>query len=402
MRDKLNIVRTVKIFVISALWFGFASLNAFAATNTLSAVEIKDSDNGYQIILKADKAAEVRKTVESKDDVTLDIKGIVPIESVGTIYNNVPEVDSIIIQPDSDSNTKVVVRGKNISSASISFAPVEVQTAPQIQGETASPSGVNEIELSKPIQSYAPVFDQSQDFEDQSPNGMFATAVSLSLNKAHQCKPLVVKLFRYLKNLDRKFLAFGSVFFLIIIFGLRSIKSEKNNDIKVGLTQSLKEKEIGMKDELSLANDFQTARNQKSLSGKSVPSINYGIKAYQNSQKNPYTSQISGLPLKNVAKPQVRPTAPQGIQRNNNVNQNQVQLQSRLNQAHSQMQAKRPVSAPAALNKVKPSVVPSAAGSKSIDSIKFLESMTKIYERSGREDLANELKSNIQKVQMAR
>lgn len=404
MRDKSNIVKTVKMLVISALWLSFASLNAIAATpNTLSAVEIKDSDDGYQIVLKADKAAEVRKTVESKDDVTLDIKGIIPIESVGTIYNNVPEVDSIIIQPDSDNNTKVIVRGKNISSASISFAPVEVQTAPPVQGEAALPSGVSEIELSKPIQSYAPVFDQSQDFEDQSSRGMFETAVSLSLNKAHSLKPFAVKVFRYLKHLDRKYLAFGSVFFLIIMFGLKNIKADKNDDIKVGLTQSLKEKEIGMKDDLSLANDFQTARSQKSLSGKSVPSINYGIKAYQNSQKNPYTSQISGLPMKNVAKQtQVRPTAQQGIQRNNNSNQNQVQLQSRLNQANAQMQAKKPVSAPAALNKVKPSTVPSISGSKSIDSMKFLESMTKIYERSGREDLANELKSNIQKVQMAR
>ncbi len=35
-----------------------------------------------------------------------------------------------------------------------------------------------------------------------------------------------------------------------------------------------------------------------------------------------------------------------------------------------------------------------------IDSMKFLESMTKIYEKNGRTDLAQGLKSNMQKARM--
>jgi hypothetical protein len=45
---------------------------------------------------------------------------------------------------------------------------------------------------------------------------------------------------------------------------------------------------------------------------------------------------------------------------------------------------------------------PVAAGPKTtnIDSIKFLESMTKIYEKNGRSDLAQGLKANMKKAKM--
>lgn len=388
--------KIVKVFVVAALWTGFTCLNAFAASNTLSAVEIKDSENGYQIILRSDNSAEVRKTVDSRDDITLEVKGLVPLDSVGTVYNNVPDVDSVIIQPE-EENTKVIVHGKNIAKANILFAPVEVQDAAQPEESANSASSGNEIVLSRPIQTYSPVFNQSQSFDDESQDGSLKASASLILHKVQQSKPYAAKLFRYLKRLDRKYLVFGSIFLLIILFGFKSIKPERNDEIKIGLTQSLKEKEVDMRDELSLRDDVQTLRNQKSLSNKTVPSINYGIKSYQNSQKNPYTSQISGLPMKNTAKPHVRA---QGLQARNNMSQNQAELQAKLNQV-KQMQVRKPVTAPEALNTVKPKT-PSLNGSKSIDSMKFLESMTKIYERSGRADLANELKSNIQKAQMVR
>lgn len=387
--------KIVKVFAIGVLWTGFACLNAFAASNSLSAVEIKDSENGYQIILRSDNSAEVRKTVDTRDDITLEVKGLVPLDSVGTVYNNVPDVDSVIIQPE-EENTKIIVHGKNIAKANILFAPVEAQAAAQAEGSANSATDKNEITLSRPIQTYSPVFNQSRSFDDASQEGTLKSSASLILHKAYQSKPYAAKLFRYLKRLDRKYLAFGSIFLLIILFGFKSIKPDRNDEIKIGLTQSLKEKEVDMRDELSL-NDIQTLRNQKALNNKPVPSINYGIKSYQNSQKNPYTSQISGLPMKNTVKPQVRP---QGLQARNNVSQNQAQLQAKLNQV-KQMQAKKPVTAPEALNTVKPTT-PSLNASKSIDSMKFLESMTKIYEKSGRVDLANELKSNMQKVQMVR
>ena len=360
MRDKKNIVKAVKVTLMSFLWVCFASLNSMAAQNTLSAIEIKDSDNGYQVILKADKSSEVRKTVESRDDITIDVKGILPLESVGTVYNNVPDIDSVMIQPDADENTKIIIHGKNIASANVYFAPVET-----VQPANVLANSANEIELSKPMQSYAPVYSQEQEFQDLESNGMFETATGLAIGKAHQVKPYLIKIIRYLKQVDRKFLALGAIFSLIILFGLKSVKPEKNNEIKIGLSQSLKDKEMAMREELSLGGGVSTLRNQNLAAGKSVPSINYGIKAYQNSQRNPYTSQISGLPMKNVYN----------------------------------TQAKKPMSAPSTLAAKRPAIDPSVQGGN-IDSMKFLESMTKIYERSGRADLANELKSSMQKVQI--
>ncbi len=399
MRDKNIIVKTLKVSLLSVLWLCFVNLSSIAAPNTLAAVEIKDSDNGYQVVLKADKSSEVRKIVESRDDIVFDIKGMLPLESVGTVYNNVPDIDSVMIQPDSGENTKIIIHGKNVASANVYFAPVEAAAAVNPSVDPAS-----EIELSKPIQAYAPVYNEAPVYEDLEPQSLMETAASLAIGQAHQSKPYLVKLIKYLKKIDRKYYAFAAVFSLIILFGLRSFKPEKNNEIKIGLSQSLKDKELLMRDELSLSAGVSTLRTQNMQAGKNVPSINYGLKAYQNSQRNPYTSQISGLPMKNVHNQTRRPSVPTtpvkpaGL----NTNRPQVQPQLRANNrvAPQQIRPKTPMSAPTGLSSKLPESVSDAIQGKSIDSMKFLESMTKIYERSGRADLAKELKTSMQKVQI--
>ncbi len=394
MRDKINIVKVFKVTVLSFLWVCFVNLNSMAApSSTLSAVEIKDSDNGYQVVLKADKFSEIRKTSESRDDIILDIKGMLPLESVGTVYNNVPDIDSVMIQSENKEDTRIIIHGKNIASANVYFAPLET-----LNVQTSPVSNANEIELSRPMSTYSPVFNQTPEYEDLQPEGMMETAASLAVGKAHQAKPYLSKLYRYLKKVDRKYLAFGAVFSLIILLGLKGMKPEKNNEIQIGLSQSLKERELSMRDELSLSNTAQTLRAQNMQPGKNAPSINYGIKAYQNSQRNPYTSQISGLPMKNVQN-QVRRPMPQTQAKPLAQNFNQPQLKPSLNRPKQQPMQRKPMSAPAGLAANRPASLGVPQG-KNIDSIKFLESMTKIYERSGRPDLANELKSSMQKAQV--
>ena len=245
------------------------------------------------------------------------------------------------------------------------------------------------------MQTYAPVFKQETQYEDIQPNGMLETAASLALGSAESAKPYASKLYRYVKKLDKKFLLLGGIFSLIILFGLKSVKPEKNNEIKIGLSQSLKEKELAMRDELSLAGSAQTLRSQGLPAGKNVPSINYGIKAYQNSQRNPYTSQISGLPMKNVYNNQAKRPVPLPTTRP--MPQAVKKPTPMMNQ--SQTVQSKPMTAPSGLAANRPAGIPSVQG-RNIDSMKFLESMTKIYERSGRADLANELKSSMQKVQI--
>ena len=401
-----KLVKTFKLTLISALMTSSLCLNAMAAQNLLSAVEIKNSENGYQVLLRADKATEVRKTTQSSDDVILELRGVSPLESVGTIYNNVPEIDNVMIEPLDNNNTRVLIHGKNIATANISFKPVDSLLNADDQSASSSISGKNEIELSQPIQNYAPVTHRIHDFEDNEANGMFLTALSLTKDSVGSAKPIAGKLLRYILKLDKKVLAFGGLFSLIIIVGLIAMKPNEKNEIKDGLSQSLKDRELEMRSELSLANELQTLRNRKQPSSQPAPSINYGLKAYQNSQRNPYTSQISGLaPRKPLTNNSNRATV---AQKPSTQAQNQAELQMKLRQARAQQaRTRKPLTAPEGLRpvspvKAAPGMEASSPQVKNVDSIKFLESMTKIYERSGRADLANELKANIQKVQVAR
>lgn len=395
MRIKSNIVKTLKISFLSMVCISCSILSAFAAQNTLSSVEISDSDNGYQVVLRADKPTEVRKNVESRNEITLNLKDIAPVESVGTVYNNVPEIDSVIIQPETNNNTKIIIHGKNIAGTSVSFAPVIQSSYSEYAAanETKTVNSENEIELSQPIKAYTPIYNKENTLENNiQTDSLTQTALALSVDTAKDIKPYAKKAYNYASRLDKKILGMGALFLLIILMGIKGLlQNNKDDNMKIGLAQSLKDKEVSLRDKLNLANETQTLRN-RTISGMSPsPSMNYGLKAYQNSQRNPYTSQITGLPKRPAVQPQK--TAAQAINKNN-IKMNKTVSGASLNKTAS-IPNQRPIM-PSQVNTNTSSKV------KNIDSLKFLESMTKIYERSGRADLANELKSNLNRVQLNR
>ena len=86
---------------------------------------------------------------------------------------------------------------------------------------------------------------------------------------------------------------------------------------------------------------------------------NYALGAYQNAQKNPYATPVNS--------------------------QSQVAYQKRVQKPASQF-VSRPV------QKEAPKMQKQQA---SIENIKFLESVTRIYEQSGRKDLAQGLRAGI-------
>ena len=107
--------------------------------------------------------------------------------------------------------------------------------------------------------------------------------------------------------------------------------------------------------------------------------MNYGLKAYQNSTQSPYlkmhtqatkpstlNSRMASLPKRNLME---EPVA--------------AQPQRRYTPSQSRVQATA---------MTKPKIQPK------VDSLKFLESMSEIYEKSGRPDLANGIRTKLSKV----
>lgn len=171
---------------------------------------------------------------------------------------------------------------------------------------------------------------------------------------------------------------------LCAIFMFKPQKQQKQQ-IKIGLSQSLKDPNMGR--ELAIAR--KTSAPAASLRYSGAAKTNYGMNAYKQSQKNPYMTAntapahtgISGIPRKPVT-PRKSP----------------VVSPSPARKAEPKMTAMNaPIQNP--IHAVSENTVVNQRAVTNIDSVKFLESITKIYEKNGRKDLAKGLKDNLKKVQ---
>lgn len=358
--------------IILLISFCFTGIGVFASDNVLQAIQINGVKDSYNIILRSDDIAELKKTVQAPNKMILDLKGIRASKTINTIYNNTSSVDSVVVEPTGEDSVKVLVQADNVSNAQIHFdtlkTPLGVLDNLQPQTKAA-----DEIVLSDPVQTYTPIYKDNADEEEE---GLASSAAGY--------------LKRALKSDKLNLLLTLGLFGIFVLSGIKLIKGN-DNEIKVGLTQSLKDREIELYRGMgvdALSNPGQnpalnnrTGLNVELSNGYSAPVTanlagnNYGVKAYQQSTRSPYlTSEIQR------PRPAVSP-APSV---------------ANLQQAVKAMSLK-PTAQATIPNNMQRASAPRQKTSN-IDSMKFLESMTKIYEKNGRADLAQGLKTNMKKA----
>ena len=77
----------------------FSVLTALADENVLQTIEIEPVKDTYNIVLVSDKAVDVKKTVQGSNKITLTMKDIRASKTLNTIYNNVSNVDTVMVEP---------------------------------------------------------------------------------------------------------------------------------------------------------------------------------------------------------------------------------------------------------------------------------------------------------------
>lgn len=371
---------SVRVFISSLALIGIC-LNAAIAENILSAIQINPDNASYQIILKSDNPAPIKKVIEAPDKMYLELQNIQALSSISTIYNNVPNVDNVIVQPVSKNSVKIFLQGKNIAKSKISFETLK--TTPM-----AIPSSEKSdtIKLNRPLETYAPVVTE-EITEDES------TGI--------QNNPMLMSLLSLIKNnMNAKSMMYFIGFMLILVFGLRAFKKNAqytNNQLQIGLSHRLREDSL--RDELNAEESVRPETSRLSLHKNntySTPTANYGLKSYQNSQKSPYTSPI---PPKQFTKPSSgynTTPLPKAT-----IPQSRTEIQSTVAPAQNLL---RPTSTQSA-TRTQQSIANSIASAEKkqaaggVDSMKFIESMSKIYEKNGRSDLASGLRNNMRKAQ---
>lgn len=358
--------------LIFAIIFILSHVSAFSQ-NYLNTIQIDSNDGGNQITLKTVNGVEVFKEVKNDNLVVLELKNIKADEKLSTIYNNVLHVKNVIVKEPSKNNLQIVVEGENIANTGVVVLPSDIK--PPI-------SNKNNIILDKPINEYAPINSAYDNFDSQNNGILEYLSANFHVNTA---KLLYIK--RSIKNIVNSrhfdFVFYAAVFLLVIIIGNKFLNKENEKDTKiVGLSsQSLKKQQNSGFDITINDKTIPTLRGLKSNGvdtlATEMVSKQYGINEYKKSEKNPYTTSLMS--------PSVKPKTQKLTK--------QQPLQQRRKQQKptpsNQMLSKASILTPKNVileNKTNNGI------SGQIDGQKFLDSMTKIYERSGRQDLAMNLK----------
>ncbi len=407
-----SIVKFATKLSMAGLVFCLSVSNVFA--NTLSKIEINSQDTGYGIVLTTDAKAQIKRTAASADKLLLELKDVNISENLDTIYNNVANIENVTVSPIAKNNIKIAIKGKNIANSSISF---EAQSTAPVNGLLQTESE-QAIQLSGPVSSYTPVYNPENFIEeeiDQTSNPQLnevLTKMNISREMLITVKKYTKAVIRKIKNAangDINILTIAGIALIIGAFafkpGRKAQKPIPQKTIGIESRENI-EREIGINRNLA---ENMNIRKNNSINDLPAVKSGYGMKAYQQSQKNPYmtanssTNGISGIarrkslstgistPIKKQtlnAKPVTRESAPL--------------KQDFLNNPIKKSYPKIPSKTASLNNSTNPGNKNLASTPSDLDSMKFLESITKIYENSGRTDLAKGLKDNLRKAQLTK
>lgn len=339
------------LLVILALGFSFLGNLAFASDNVLQAIQINGSRDTYEIVLKSDDRAELHKTIQAPNKMMIYLKGIRASKSINTIYNNTASVDSVVVEPVNNETVKILIQADNVNNASVTFDTLKTPLG--LLGTSLQTTSGKQIELSKPMSTYKSVYDSGL---EENSEGLLSGFSSTTLGK-------YIK--KVLKSNQVSWMMVFGLFAIIVMSGIKNLK-DRDNSLKVGLSQSLRARELENYKNFSAAEEESNYLPLPSIAPQTAGAA-YGLRAYQNGTRSPYmTHDIQ----RTAVRPSVVPSKiPAGVGQKTSQTISQAGI--------SDMRRSRP---------------------SNIDSVKFLESMTKIYEKNGRSDLAQGLKTNMKKA----
>ena len=344
-------------------------LTVCAEENVLQTIEIVPVKDTYNIVLTTDKSVDVKKSVKDTNRITLDMKGVRASKTLNTIYNNAANVDTVMVE-NTSNGVSIFFQAENAQNASVTF-DTAVASLP-----AAAPSvSKQKVTLNSPVDSYAPIY--REEMAQNKTSSLFKRLTK----KTEMMEPELEDTTSEASDTLNKLFSYGLVG--VLAFAVIRLFRRKDSNIKIGLTQSLNEREVDMYKNVnnSFGNDYHTSE-------KPFTTVNYGLNAYKKENQNPYEQepvQFHNPRMQQYISPLLR----------NQMAQTAMQQLAQQRQNVATMTA--PISQPMKKHTTPVNTAPVNQGNPNIDNLKFLESMTAIYEKSGRHDLAQGLKANLLK-----
>ena len=162
----------------------------------------------------------------------------------------------------------------------------------------------------------------------------------------------------------------------MLVVAVSRLFKKKEPEMRIGLSQ-----QFGNPMNNHVEQPFQNAY-QTAVGTKPFTTVNYGLNAYKNGDRNPYETtpvQFHNPRLNNFARRPVEEPAAQP-----------VMTQTAMKPAPAAQAVSRGMTSPV-------NTAPVNQSNPNVDNLKFLESMTAIYEKSGRHDLARGLQVSLSK-----
>ena len=348
------------------LGFVFSMLTVCAEDNVLQSIEIVPVKDTYNIVLTADKSVDVKKTVQADNKITLNMKGIRASKSLNTIYNNVSNVDTVMVE-NTNNGVSVFFQAENAQDASISFDSL----TPVLPSK--SEMAKQQIKLNSPVDAYAPIY--REDNVKSKTTSLFDKITSKSASLTSDIEDSTGDFKDTLNNI------FSYGLLGLLGFAVLRLFRRKEPDMKIGLSQGTNEREIDMYKGMPAVNSGYTN------SEKPFTTVNYGLNAYKRGNENPYEPEpahIHNPRMQQYVSPLLR---------------NQMARSAVMQKPLPQTIATdvQPAPQPVKKHTTPVNTAPVNQSNPNIDNLKFLESMTAIYEKSGRHDLAQGLRASLNK-----
>ncbi|MBR2069071.1 MAG: hypothetical protein IJ877_04830 [Candidatus Gastranaerophilales bacterium] len=362
----------------------FLSLPSFASQNIINSVLIsksKEDPTKYELSIDSTEAVQY-KLHKDEQGVWFELKNSTLAQNAGTIYDDVSDIDSVSVKATDKNRVNIYLQGKNVENTELVFINSLFDTKKE---------ATKQIMLSKPISDYQST-DYTDDLEEDSvewsDNSFNFSHLGVSVLKALRKGPM------------------GMILVLLAIFAILAV-------IIKSLAEKLSQEQeplIGLNN--NYAKDSELIRNlnhtkaltnaQNELSKAHLKYQNYLKDKYQDDIKAPNIDMVKkSIALNQYQKSTTNPYKDQEVIKINkdftSRDNFQIPPRPKATEASSVRKNKTEFTSPYIQRKTNKVEYTPKKEAKA-ENMKFLESVTKIYEQSGRNDLAQGLRSSMSRV----
>ncbi len=369
-------MKNVSLKILLTVIFALTTLSCFASENIISSVTIsnsKEKANAYELSVDSTKITNYKSKVDENGNIYFDLKNSTLAPEIGTVYDDVVNIDNVIVKQLDKNKVRIYVEGKNARNTELIFVNSLL--------ETKDPT--KKVVINRPLSDYQPT---NYDYEDDSIQGWDDN----SFNFSHL-------LATFLKSLKEGPLGMILIILSIFAFSAFIIKSltkklSLDNEPLIGLNQNLNRSVVEEK------NEFEDLSRRNETIRKAQMELSIAHQKYNDYLKTKYSSKPKTLEPDSIKKG-IALNQYQKSTKNPYLDQETIKLNPRKeNLGIPKREPIQKFTSPYIQRPNKKIEEPRQKQTLKSDNLRFLESVTKIYEQSGRGDLANGLKSSLSKA----